>query len=109
MCRKPHLIKFILTCHFQVGGNDKTYLRVTEVKLQEPSNLAAWRVDLKKPLAAGAEQTIQVDVYLAKAFQLYPEEISQREKQMVICSFVHSMLKLHIYRGSVFTYYQVLV
>jgi hypothetical protein len=41
-------------------------------------------VDLKKPLAAGAEQTVQVDVYLAKAFQLYPEEISQREKQMVI-------------------------
>ncbi len=61
---------------------------MTEVKLQEPSNLAAWRVDLKKPLAAGAEQTIQVDVYLAKALQLYPEEISQREKQMVNCSFV---------------------
>ena len=67
----------------QVGGNDKTYLRVTEVKLESPKNLQAWRVDLKKPLAAGSEQTVQVDVYLAKAFQLYPEEITQREKQMV--------------------------
>ncbi len=69
--------------NLQVGGSDKTYLRVTEVKLEEPKNLAAWRIDLKKPLAPGTEQTIQVDVYLAKALQLYPEEIVQKEKQMV--------------------------
>ncbi len=69
--------------NLQVGGSDKTYLRVIEVKLEEPKNLAAWRIDLKKPLAPGTEQTIQIDVYLAKALQLYPEEIVQKEKQMV--------------------------
>jgi hypothetical protein len=43
----------------QVGGSDKTYLRVSEVKLDEPKNLPAWKIELKKPLAPGSEQTVQ--------------------------------------------------
>ena len=71
----------------QVGGNDKTYLRVTEVKLEEPKNLAAWKIDLKKSLAPGSEQTLQVDVILGKAVALFPEEIVQKEKQLVTLRF----------------------
>jgi len=51
--------------------------------LDEPKNLRAWRIELKKELAPGASQTLEVEIFLSKAINLYPAEISQKEKQLV--------------------------
>jgi hypothetical protein len=51
--------------------------------MDEPKNLRAWRIELKKELSPGATQTLEVEVFLSKAINLYPSEIAQKEKQLV--------------------------
>lgn len=51
--------------------------------MDEPKNLRAWRIELKKELAPGATQALEVEVFLSKAINLYPAEIAQKEKQLV--------------------------
>ncbi len=67
----------------QSGTSDKTYLRVTK------EGDETWRVDLKKPLAASASQTIDVEIIFGKAVELLPKEISQKERQLVLFNGNH--------------------
>ena len=75
------MVPFIESSSFQTGSSDKTYLRVSDAKVQGSGK--AWKIDLKKPLSASGSQTIEVELILAKVVELYPKEISQREKQLV--------------------------
>jgi oligosaccharyltransferase complex subunit alpha (ribophorin I) len=73
------------------GGSaaDKTYLRVTETKLSSDKDLPAWKIELKSSLAAGAETKIDVEVILGKVVEMFPKEITQREKQLVLYTGNH--------------------
>ena len=65
-----------------VGSSDKTYLRVTETKVQSDMEKVFWKIDLKSALTAGSSVTLQVDVVLGKALEMYPAQITQKEKQL---------------------------
>jgi len=65
------------------GNNDKTYLRVSETKVQSDLDKAFWKVELKSALAAGASTTVNVEVVLGGALQMFPAAITQKEKQLV--------------------------
>lgn len=70
---------------FQVGSSEKTYLRVNEVQVKDaPAGAALYRVELKKALSSSESVVVTVDVVLGKAVELYPSEIVQREKQLVL-------------------------
>eukprot|EP00093_Oithona_nana_P010989 10989.XXX_374591_372528_1 [CDS] Oithona nana genome sequencing. len=73
-----------------VGSNDKTYLRVQEVQVRDaPTGSGFYRIELKKALSPGEATTVEVDVLLAKALEMYPKEIIQRERQLVLYSGNH--------------------
>ena len=65
------------------GNNDKTYLRVSEAKVQSDMDKAFWKIELKSGLAAGASTTVTVDVVLGGALEMFPAAITQKEKQLV--------------------------
>jgi len=65
-----------------VGSSDKTYLRVTETKVQSDMEKVFWKIDLKSALTAGSSVTLQVDVVLGRALEMYPAQITQKEKQL---------------------------
>ena len=65
------------------GSSDKTYLRVTETKVQSEAGKIFWKIQLKSALAGGASTTVTVDVVLGKALEMFPAQISQKEKQLV--------------------------
>lgn len=68
-----------------VGSSEKTYLRVNEVQVKDsPAGAILFRVELKKALSSSESVTVSVDMVLGKALELYPEEIIQREKQLVL-------------------------
>jgi len=68
-----------------VGSSEKTYLRVNEVQVKDsPAGAILYRVELKKALSSSESVTVSVDMVLGKALELYPEEIIQREKQLVL-------------------------
>merc|ERR1719266_256147 len=65
-----------------VGSSDKTYLRLTETKVQSDMEKVFWKIDLKSALSAGSSVTLQVDVVLGKALEMFPAQITQKEKQL---------------------------
>merc|ERR550517_1360192 len=65
------------------GSSDKTYLRLTETKVQSDQDKVFWRIELKSALASEATTTISVDVVLGKALEMFPAQITQKEKQLV--------------------------
>jgi len=65
------------------GSSDKTYLRLTETKVQSDLDKVFWRIELKSALASEATTTISVDVVLGKALEMFPAQITQKEKQLV--------------------------
>jgi len=67
----------------------QTYLRVTPAKLEGKRGAAAWRLELKEPLSAGQEQKLEVDLLLGKALEMFPKEIQQRDKQLVLFNGNH--------------------
>jgi len=57
----------------------------------------AWKVELKSALSPGAETKINVEVMLGKAVEMFPREITQREKQLVLFKgnhYVYSPYKI---------------
>ncbi len=72
---------------FVGATQDKAYLRVSETKLK--GGAQAWRIDLKSAVAAGSEAKLDVDVVLGKAVEMYPKEITQREKQYALFNGNH--------------------
>jgi len=65
------------------GTSEKTYLRVTETKVQSDLDKPFWKIELKKSLAAGGSTSIVVEVVLGGALEMFPAQISQKEKQLV--------------------------
>merc|ERR1719361_1052350 len=65
-----------------VGSSDKTYLRLAETKVQSDMEKVFWKIDLKSALSAGSSVTLQVDVVLGKALEMFPTQITQKEKQL---------------------------
>lgn len=65
------------------GGSEKTYLRVSETKVQSDLDKPFWKIELKSSLSAGASTTISVEVVLGGALEMFPAAISQKEKQLV--------------------------
>jgi len=66
-----------------VGSSDKTYLRITETKVQSDLDKSFWRIDLKSALASGSTTSLTVEVSLGGALEMFPAAISQKEKQLV--------------------------
>ncbi len=63
---------------------------MSETKLNEMKDAAAWRVELRDAIPKGGSETIQVEVVLGKgAVEMYPREISQRERQLVLFTGNH--------------------
>jgi len=65
------------------GASEKTYLRVTETKVQSDMDKPFWKIELKSSLSAGGSTTISVEVVLGGALEMYPAAISQKEKQLI--------------------------
>jgi len=65
------------------GTSEKTYLRMTETKVQSDLDKPFWKIELKNSLSAGASTTISVEFVLGKALEMFPAAISQKEKQLV--------------------------
>lgn len=66
---------------------EKSYLRTTSVTLD--NNVKGWKVELDKPLVSGQAATVEVDVLLGNALDMYPSEIEQKDKQLVMYSGSH--------------------
>ena len=82
--------RLVMTFFLQVGSSDKTYLRVQEVQVRDaPSGSGFYRIELKKALSPSESTTVEVDIVLAKALQMYPKEIVQKERQLVLFSGNH--------------------
>jgi oligosaccharyltransferase complex subunit alpha (ribophorin I) len=65
-----------------VGASEKTYLRVSETKVQAHLDKGFWKVELKSALAPGATVLVTVEVVLGGAQEMYPAAITQKEKQL---------------------------
>jgi len=65
------------------GTSEKTYLRMTETKVQSDLDKPFWKIELKSSLSAGASTTISVEIVLGSALEMFPAAISQKEKQLV--------------------------
>lgn len=73
-----------------IGDNlDKTYLRILETTLPDRKGEKAWKMALVSPLSPGKTVKVDVNVVLAKCHEMYPSEISQREKQLVLFNENH--------------------
>ena len=46
-------------------------------------NAKGWKIEFDKPLVNGQAVTVEVDVFLGSALEMYPAEIEQKEKQLV--------------------------
>lgn len=79
----PTLQKTVSFIEATFGNNDKTYLRVSETKVQSDMDKAFWKIELKSSLASGASTTVTVDVVLGGALEMFPAAITQKEKQLV--------------------------
>lgn len=66
-----------------VGTSDKTYLRVSETKVQAHLEKPFWKVELKDAIPAGGSVTVNVEVVLGLAQEMYPAAITQKDKQLV--------------------------
>jgi len=68
-----------------VGSGDKTYLRTNPVQIKDaPASGSFYRVELKKPLQSKDSVTVEVETVLAKALEMFPKELAQRERQLVL-------------------------
>jgi len=75
-----------------VGATGKTYLRVSETKVQGHLDKLFWKVELKSAISPGASSTVNIEVVLGGAQEMYPAAITQKEKQLAR------------YIGNVYTY-----
>ena len=70
---------------FKVGSNEKTYLRTNLVQIKDgPSSGSFYRIELKKALSPKESVTVEVETVLAKALEMFPKELVQRERQLVL-------------------------
>ena len=46
-------------------------------------NAKGWKIEFDKALVNGQAVTVEVDVILGSALEMYPSEIEQKEKQLV--------------------------
>merc|ERR1712156_1230430 len=68
-----------------VGSNEKTYLRTNLVQIKDgPSSGSFYRIELKKALSPKESVTVEVETVLAKALEMFPKELVQRERQLVL-------------------------
>ena len=58
-------------------------LRLSETKVQSDPDKLFWRIELKSALATEATTTISVDMVLGKALEMFPTQITQKEKQLM--------------------------
>jgi oligosaccharyltransferase complex subunit alpha (ribophorin I) len=65
------------------GSAEKTYLRVSETKVQGHSDKGFWKVELKDALTKGTTATVNVEIVLGGAQEMFPAAITQKEKQLV--------------------------
>lgn len=65
-----------------MGSSEKSYLRVSETKVQAHLDKGFWKIELKNALAPGASVTVTVEVVLGGAQEMYPAAITQKEKQL---------------------------
>jgi len=65
---------------------EKSYLRTSPATLE---NAKGWKIEFDKPLVNGQAVTVEVDVFLGSALEMYPAEIEQKEKQLVMYTGNH--------------------
>ena len=49
----------------------------------QAAGVPAWQIELKTPLAAGKTQKVEIDMTVVNSLELYPKQITQKEKQLV--------------------------
>merc|ERR1719393_1112043 len=81
---EPTLAEKVSFIEATFGSNDKTYLRVSETKVQSDMDKTFWKIELKSSLNAGASTTVNVEVVLGGALEMFPAAITQKERQLVI-------------------------
>ena len=62
-------------------SGEKTYLRTSLVTLA--NNVKGWKVEFDKPLVSSQAATVEVDLIISHALEMYPAEIEQKDKQLV--------------------------
>jgi len=77
---------------FHIGASsgrsgEKSYLRTSLVTLD--NNVKGWKVELDKPLVSSQAVTVEVDLIVGHALEMYPTEIEQKDKQLVMYSGSH--------------------
>jgi len=65
-----------------VGATGKTYLRLSETKVQGHLEKRFWKVELKNAISPGATSTVNIEIILGGAQEMYPAAITQKEKQL---------------------------
>ena len=55
-------------------------------------NAKGWKIEFDKPLVNGQAVTVEVDVFLGNALEMYPAEIEQKEKQLVSIEIVNCII-----------------
>jgi oligosaccharyltransferase complex subunit alpha (ribophorin I) len=66
-----------------VGSSKKTYLRSSDTKVQGHLDKPFWKIEMKDAIAAGGSDSVEVELTLSHALEMFPAVITQREKQFV--------------------------
>eukprot|EP00088_Acartia_fossae_P017193 TRINITY_DN1973_c0_g1_i10.p1 TRINITY_DN1973_c0_g1~~TRINITY_DN1973_c0_g1_i10.p1 ORF type:complete len:605 (-),score=156.57 TRINITY_DN1973_c0_g1_i10:614-2428(-) len=75
------------------GTSEKTYLKVSEAKVQGHPGVGFWKVELRDALTKGITAVVNVEVVLGGAQEMFPAAITQKEKQLARYTgnvYVHS-------------------
>merc|ERR1711936_1241737 len=68
-----------------VGSSEKTYLRTNSVQIKDsPAGAGFYRIESKKPLSPKDSVTVEEETILEKALDLFPKELVQKERQLVL-------------------------
>ena len=60
-----------------------SYPRISETKVQSDMDKAFWKIELKNSVNAGSSVTVNIEVVLGGALEMFPAAINQKEKQLV--------------------------
>ena len=70
-------------------------------------NAKGWKVEFDKPLVNGQAVTVEVDVFLGNALEMYPAEIEQKEKQLVSIEIVNCIIYYLYIFAHLFYFYKI--
>jgi oligosaccharyltransferase complex subunit alpha (ribophorin I) len=79
----PAFKKNVANIRATTGSSDKTYLWLSEAKVQGHLEKPLWKVEVKDAIVAGGSVTVNVELVQGLAQEMYPAAITQKDKQLV--------------------------